>query len=241
MNSLNFIAIVILIASVLFTSADSKSQTINGNGIVSKEKRNVSSFSKIEINSVMNVFLKQTSEESVTIESDNNLFPYIETFVKDNTLIIEIKDKTKFNKYDKMNLYVNFKDINNLENNSVGNVKSENKLELTSFSIENNSVGNLDLDLNCQNLNVDINSVGNVTFSGKAVNVNISNNSVGNLDAFDMTAENMVIENNSVGNSNVYVTGEISIESNGVGNVFYKGNPKVKSLDKSGVGSVKKL
>ena len=188
----------------------------------------------------MNVYLKQSGTESVTIEADNNLFPYIETNVEGNTLKIETKKDYSLKNYKKLNVYISIKDINDLVNNSVGNVKSENQLNFSSLNIENNSVGNLDLDLSGKNLNVEINSVGNVTFSGKADNVSIENNSVGNLEAFDFAVVNLNIENNSVGNSEVYATGEITIESNGVGNVIYKGDPVVKSMKKSGVGSVKK-
>lgn len=243
MKILSLLSFLILFASVLITSSQTQAQstTIKGNGNVSKETRSISSFSKIELNSVMNVFLKQSGTESITIEADNNLFKYIETYVKDNTLYIETKENYNIQKSKKLNVYVSFKDLNNLTNNSVGNVKSENQFNLSSFNIENNSVGNLNLDLTCKNLNAEINSVGNVTLSGKADNANIENNSVGNLDAFDMITVNLSIENNSIGNSEVHATGEISIESNGVGNVLYKGDPKVKSLEKSGIGNVKKM
>lgn len=241
MKILNLLTFLFMTATLLFSASESKSQTIKGNGDIAKETRNVSSFSKLELNSVMNVFLKQTGSESVTIEADKNLIPFIKTYVKESTLIIEIEKDIKFDGYEKMNVYVSLVDLNNIENNSVGNVKSENQLNLSSLTIENNSVGNLDLDLNCKNLNTEINSVGNVSLSGKADNVSIENNSVGNLDAIDLTAVNLTIESNSVGNSNVYATGEISIEANGVGNVIYKGDPVIKSLKKNGVGNVKKF
>lgn len=241
MKILNLLTLLIMTSALLFSASESKSQTVKGNGDIAKETRSISSFSKLELNSVMNVFLKQTSSESVTIEADKNLIPFIKTYVKESTLIIEIEKDIKFDGYEKMNVYVSLVDLNNLENNSVGNVKTENQLNLSSLTIENNSVGNLDLDLNCKNLNTEINSVGNVSLSGKADNVSIENNSVGNLDAMDLAAVNLTIESNSVGNSNVYATGEISIEANGVGNVIYKGDPTVKSLKKNGVGNVKKL
>lgn len=240
MKIFNFLPSLIFLVSLLFTSSVSHSQTIKGDGNVTKETRSISSFSKIEINSVMNVFLKQSNTESIVVETDKNILPYVETYVKDNTLKIEIKNKIELDGYEKLNVYVSLKDINNLGNNSVGNVRSENQLKLTSFTIENNSVGNLDLDLSCDNLNAEINSVGNVTFSGNAGKVNIENNSVGNLDAFDLTADILNIESNSVGNSNVNASGEIYIEANGVGNVTYKGNAVLKKSSESGMGKIRK-
>ncbi|HMS33954.1 MAG TPA: head GIN domain-containing protein [Ignavibacteria bacterium] len=223
------------------SSEISLAQDLKGNGIVEKETRSLSSFNEIEINSVLNVFLKQSDNESVTVESDKNLIPYIKTYVKDGRLIIDVKDKFKLKSSTKLNVYVSLKNLTNLINNSVGNVKSENRLNLSSLNIMNNSVGNLELDLSCNSLNAELNSVGDVTFRGNANNANIQNNGVGNLKAGDMTAEVLLIENNSVGNSTVSASRELYIESNGVGNVLYSGNAELKKSESNGVGKIKKM
>ena len=236
MKTYIFLQITFLFFTVVLNSTDSRSQT---NTI--KETRTISSFTEIEINTASNVFLKQSENESITLEGNTNLVSNIKTYVEDGRLIIENKEKNKSEKNASLNIYINFKDLTKLVNNSVGNVKSENRLNLSSFNLENNSVGNLDIDINCNNLNAEINSVGNVTFTGNVKKANIQNNSVGNLDAFDLTADVLKIENNSVGDSKVNATGEIYIEANGVGNVSYKGSAVLKKSESNGVGKIKKM
>ncbi len=241
MKKLKLFSLILTLSIIMTSSEISLAQDLKGNGIVEKETRSLSSFNEIEINSVLNVFLKQSDNESVTVESDKNLIPYIKTYVKDGRLIIDVKDKFKLKSSTKLNVYVSLKNLTNLINNSVGNVKSENRLNLSSLNIMNNSVGNLELDLSCNSLNAELNSVGDVTFRGNANNANIQNNGVGNLKAGDMTAEVLLIENNSVGNSTVSASRELYIESNGVGNVLYSGNAELKKSESNGVGKIKKM
>lgn len=241
MKKLKLFSLILTLSIIMTSSEISLAQDLKGNGIVEKETRSLSSFNEIEINSVLNVFLKQSDIESVTVESDKNLIPYIKTYVKDGRLIIDVKDKFKLKSSTKLNVYVSLKNLTNLINNSVGNVKSENRLSLSSLNIMNNSVGNLELDLSCNSLNAELNSVGDVTFRGNANNANIQNNGVGNLKAGDMTAEVLLIENNSVGNSTVSASRELYIESNGVGNVLYTGNAELKKSESNGVGKIKKM
>jgi hypothetical protein len=241
MKSLNLFSLILTLSIIMTSSTISLSQDLKGDGNIAKETRSIPAFNEIEINSALNVFLKQSDNESVTVESDKNLLPYIKTYVKDGRLIIDVKDKFKLKSSTKLNVYVSLKNMTNLINNSVGNVKSENRLNLTSLNIKNNSVGNLELDISCNNLNAELNSVGNVTFKGNAGNANIQNNGVGNLEAGDMTAEVLLIENNSVGNSTVSASREIYIESNGVGNVLYSGNAELKKSESNGVGKIKKM
>jgi hypothetical protein len=224
----------------MITAEKSSAQDIKGDGNVVKESRSVSSFSKIEMDDVINVFLTQAESESVIVESDKNIIPLISTNVKDDKLYITLKSGIKIEKVTKINVYVNIRNIDEIELNGVGNLKSTNKLELGNFKISSNSVGNTNLDLSCDNLELQNNSVGNTTLTGKAENVNIISNSVGNVNASGLTAQILTIHNNSVGNAEVKADKEIYISQSGIGNITYKGNAVVRKLDKSGIGNVRK-
>lgn len=233
----------LLTLSLFFISSQNVfSQTVYGDGNVVKETRTLSSFNSIELNGVMNVFLKQGSNESAVIEADKNIIPYIVTKVNSSgELEISSIEKVDIKKSTKLNVYVTIKDISKLECNGVGNLSSESKLDLNDLEIENNGVGNIDLDVNCNKLELENNSVGNTTLSGNIDNVNIEHNGVGNIKAYDLIADNLKIESNAVGNAEVNSQREIFITLNGMGNVYYKGNASVKKLEKNGFGNVKKM
>jgi len=236
-----FYSFLLLLLSFTFISAGTiNSQSIYGDGNVVKESRTVSSFDKIEINGVVNVYLKQGSSESAVIEADKNLVPYILTSVKNGTLTISTKEDFNLKKSTKLNVYVTLTNLTDLECNSVGNVKTESKLDLNNVNIENNSVGNIDLELDCNKLTLENNSVGNSTLSGNIDIGNIEHNGVGNIKAFDLKADVLTIESNAVGNAEVSSEREIYIELNGMGNINYKGAAAVKKLEKNGLGNIKK-
>lgn len=231
----------VLLLIFTFTSADQiHSQSIYGDGNIVKESRDISSFNKIEINGLVNVYLKQGTTESVTVEADKNLIPYILTSVKNGIMNISTKEDFNLKKSTKLNVYVTLNNITDLECNGVGNVKTESKLDLNDINIENNSVGNIDLEINCNKLILENNSVGNTILTGNIDIGNIEHNGVGNIKAFDLKSDILTIESNAVGNAEVSSEREIYIELNGMGNINYKGAAAVKKLEKNGFGNIKK-
>lgn len=240
MNQIKLFLIILTGVLIMSNPVFLKAQELKGNGDVAKETRSVASFDIIENDGVLNVILIQADKESVVVEADRNLLPVIITKVNDNKLFISTKEGAKIEKSAKLNVYVTFRDLKELELNSVGNVRSQNQLKLNDIKIENNSVGNINLDIDCNDLSLENNSVGNTALTGKVNNAKIEMNSVGNLKASDLIVQTLKIESNAVGNAEVNSEKEIYITQNGMGNITYSGNAVVKKLEKNGFGNVKK-
>jgi len=241
MKTLTLTYALFLTAVLMNLTAIVTAQTIRGDGNVVKENRSALAFNQIETNGIMNVYLNQGESESITVEADKNIIPYIETIVSGNELRIGMKEDVEIKKSTKLNVYVTLRSINKLELNGVGNVESQDKLKLNDLTVINSGVGNLKLNLDCEKLKMDMNAVGNVTLTGSVNNASIDHNGVGNLKAFDLSTNTMNIQSNGVGNSEVSSDNEIYINLNGMGNVSYKGNAVVKELNKNGFGNVKKM
>jgi len=227
MKTLTLYALLLVTAVLMSFTITANAQSIHGDGNVVQESRSVSSFDKLKLNGVMNVYLNQGNSEFVVVEADKNIISYVETKVKGNSLHIQTKEDVEIKKSTKLNVYVTFKNIDKLELNGVGNVESENQLKLNDLTIINSGVGNLKLNLDCEELNLDMNAVGNSTLIGRVNNAAIDHNGVGNLKAFDLTTNVMNIQSNGIGNSEVSSDDEIYITLNGMGNVSYKGNAVV--------------
>src|SRR6476660_1500988 len=67
---------------------------IKGNGISKTEKREVGSFSGLSSSGLMDVTIAYGNSTSIILEGDENILPYVETFVKDGKLRIKVKDLT---------------------------------------------------------------------------------------------------------------------------------------------------
>ncbi|MFW5714488.1 MAG: GIN domain-containing protein [Brevefilum sp.] len=65
--------------------------TVHGSGEVVIENRDVDSFSKIEANGDLELFVTQV-EPGIEVHAESNLMKYIHTYVEDQTLFVEIAD-----------------------------------------------------------------------------------------------------------------------------------------------------
>src|SRR5215471_5120296 len=67
---------------------------VAGSGKITTEPRNVSGFSAVSLNGSGRLVIEQTGSESLTVTGDDNLLPYIETYVSGKTLTIGEKSGT---------------------------------------------------------------------------------------------------------------------------------------------------
>ena len=215
--------------------------TLKGSGTVTIEQRAVSSFDKIEIVSgVFTVHLTQGDEESVEVEIDDNLQPYVEVRNNGSTLVVEIVEKIKFGKTAKNNIHIKLKDIDLLRVSGVCNIKSSGSLYLPVFVFDVKGVCNGDLELYCEQLNVRLEGVANIELRGEATELNVNNSGVGNLNARKMEAAKAKVVNSGVGSVNVHATQELSMTNSGVGSITYSGDAEILTMNSTGVGKIKR-
>ena len=130
------------------------SNKVKGNGKVTTEVREIGSFDEIILEGVFNVYLLQKEKESVRVETDENLLPFIVTEVENNVLTIKMKDNSEIEKMKKINIYITLVDINNLETKGVGLINCMGQLKLKNIDLSLNGVGATHLNLICDTLNV---------------------------------------------------------------------------------------
>ena len=231
--------IVITLSLFLFMSCASEEDNgVTGEGSVVSIIKPVESFNRLKIEGVFNVYLNQDKTEKVRIEAEQNILDLIKVYNDGKTLFINYDSKLSVSKSETVDLYITIKDLKELDLEIVGDVKTNNSLDLSKFLLTNNSIGNIDFALLSKKFTIINNSVGNVNLFGLVEKFTLDNNSVGNVDAYPLTAEKVIIENHSVGNIKVNATYSIDIENNGVGNVTYIGNPEKRSIENNALGNV---
>ncbi len=86
----------IFLLLVIALSLNSCLDSIDGNGKVKTETRDVSSFDKIEVSDNFQVILNQGVKEKLEIAVDENLIKFIETKVENNILKISSARSIKY-------------------------------------------------------------------------------------------------------------------------------------------------
>ena len=236
-------AIIILIVLsatglVLLSMASCNCHGKHRSGHVTTEDRTVTPFRKLSIEGVFPVEISQNGEkESVKVETDENFQSTVLVKNEGDKLSISMESKTITGK---VRVFINVKNINELEFNSVGNLSSTGTIKLDSLQLSSESVGKINLDLQAKYLHADLKSVGGTTLSGKVNEVRINNKSIGALSAFGLRANTLMIHNTAVGSTEVYADSAFYIRSSAVGALYYKGPGALKELKSDGVGRVQK-
>lgn len=240
LSKMMFISFVLLFSSCddMTVSTGDGSHEVKANGKVTTEEREIPAFSQIELEGVFNVYLLQKEKESIRIEADENVLPFIVTEVENNILTVKLKDDSKIKKMKKINVYITLADINKLETKGVGLLNCMGKLNLKSLELNLKGVGATKLNLDCEALNVNSELVGSLNLSGSAISLNIKHKGIGAFEAFDMKAEKVNIESDGIGKVEVYASKQLIVDAKGLGGVSYKGNPSAKNIRSNGVGVV---
>jgi hypothetical protein len=230
----------LLLLSALFLlifsniQAQKTKETIEGNGKLVTRDVAVQSFNELKAGGVYELRLSQGSKEGVRIEADENLHEYFNVRNEGSKLVIDMKklENKNLNVKNKMRVYVTFKQLNDLELSTVGNVVTENQLSFQNVEIKNKSVGNVDLKLTANKLELENKSVGNITLSGRAQQAILKNSAVGNLEAGDFIVQDMYIENTGVGNAEINAVKELKVKDSFLGKVKNKGNATTRKMNK---------
>jgi hypothetical protein len=82
---------------------------------------------------------------------------------------------------------------------------------------------------------------GDIELTGSTGTLEIKHISSGDLDAVKLLAGSCFIEKSGSGDTSVWVDGDLSIDSSGSGDVYYRGNTQIKSLSVTGSGDVSKI
>ena len=232
---------ILLTAATLVVLSSCHGYGKQGSGHVTTENREIKPFTTMTIEGLFPIEISQTGgPESVKVETDDNLQSLITVRTEGDELIIKTDQHASIRRSTKMKVYINIKNLTQLDFKSVGSLNTTDTLHLDSLDINSESVGKLNLAINARYLHADLQSVGSTTLSGKVYEVRINNKSVGGLSAFDLKTKIMMIHNTSVGANEIYADSAFYIRSESVGSLLYKGPGEVKELKSEGIGRVQK-
>lgn len=210
---------------------------IRGNGNVVKETREISSFSGIKVGGAFEVYLSQSNTESLTIEADENLMSVIETEVRGNTLVISTRENIQDSK--KLNIFISFKDIDNLNISGACNLKSKGMLNFSSLKFDGSGASEIDLQLTTNKLSCNFSGASDIEFSGNAKICDIEISGAAELKAFDLETDEMELRVSGAADARVNASKYLKINASGAASVQYVGNPNIDQHT-SGASSIRK-
>ncbi|MEQ1518767.1 MAG: head GIN domain-containing protein, partial [Usitatibacteraceae bacterium] len=145
--------------------------SVAGSGTVKTETRSVGGFTGVSLSVPGKATLVQGSSEGVTIETDDNILPLIETVVEEGKLKIRFKDRNTTVKTKTLRMTINVKSIESIAVAGSTDVHVA-KLQASKLKISIAGAGDAFITtLDADTLNISIAGSGNFAAGGKANSV----------------------------------------------------------------------
>jgi len=239
MNTRSLKLLVVLILAVFLISACG-ARYIQGSGNLITEEREVSGFDGLNLAGYGEVIITQSDEESLTIETDENLMQYIQTEVRNNTLYIEFTDKIIPDPSLSITFNLSVTNLESLELAGAGSFDIKS-LETPSLGILFDGAGNIKLgSLSADELTVQLNGAGSINAAGEVVKQDVTISGAGRYSTPDLKSSQADVLVEGLGQVEIWVTDTLTVNIEGAGSVNYYGSPSV-TQNVEGAGSIQSL
>ena len=209
--------------------------SVRGSGNVVSEAREVSGFDKIALDGSGTVRIEVTGSESLTIEAEDNLLPYLTSDVDEGTL--ELGSSRTITATEEI--------VYTIEVVSLAEVRIGGSGDVTVPGV---SGDRLEVDISgsgsfeSPGIEVDsfvggISGSGGIEVSGAAGSLDVSISGSGAFAGADLTAKTGSVSISGSGDATVNVTDRLEAEVSGLGDIVYFGNPELDA-ETSGLGNI---
>jgi hypothetical protein len=211
------------------------SEKVQGNGNIKKQARELGHFTGVSLSLPAQMELRMGNTESISIETDDNLLPLIDTVIEDGTLKIR-PNKRNLNLHSKtMKIVVQAKDVSRVSLGGSGSIDADTlKGGKLQFDLGGSGAINVK-GVESDSLSVTVGGSGNLkTGGGWTKQLSVSIGGSGDVNMGQVKAKEASVSVAGSGEATVAVSDALSVTIAGSGDVNYYGDPKVS---KSVVGS----
>src|SRR5690606_22933747 len=125
------------------SDCDTNVKELKGSGNVITESRETKSFSSLELNSIIQIKFTQSDKFSLKIIAEDNVIPFIETRVKDKTLVVDICGVKDLKTKESIIVEITGPDLNKIESNGTGSISIEGPVQSEEIIIRNSGTGDI--------------------------------------------------------------------------------------------------
>ena len=239
MKQIIFIAIIASVVSL--SCGEIFGNRIRGNGKIKIETRSSLEFTGVDVSGAIDLYIKQDSLRTISIETDENLLAHIEIINDGQRLIIRPERGYNLKPSKDIKVFVSSPVFNRLEASGACDIFSDNKI-ITDNDLYFDLSGscNVKVELKAPKVKADLSGSCDINLKGETKAFIINGSGSTNIKSMELMAENVNIDISGSGSAEVFASVKLDVDISGSGSVNYKGNPKVNQQI-SGSGSVKKV
>ena len=217
------------------------SEQIQGSGAIKRQQRDPGHFTGVANALAAKVEVRIGNTEGVTIETDDNLLPLVETVVEDGMLKIRpVKRNMNFNTRT-MKIIVQARSIDHISLGGSGTIDSD-ALRARKMTVDLGGSGTISLKgIEADSMSVSLGGSGDLKVAGgSAKDVSISIGGSGNVKMGPVRSNSVSVTIAGSGEATVWAKESLSLTVAGSGDVNYYGDPRV-TTSVIGSGSTRRL
>lgn len=258
MQKLSVVVVILAIAALACSSV--VPQGVRGSGNLTTKSFDVGGFSEIELDTIGRVEFVQGEVDSLEVETDDNIMPYVDVRVVNGRLQLSDKGNALLLPSDTIIFRVTAKSVNALTVSSSGAISSDS-LEADNLTLALNGSGEINLAkasagqctitsdgsgridvgaLECEKVGLDMSASGAVDLSGETPLLTLDGSGSGDAILGDLKATEVKAHLSASGSATVWAVELLDAKVNGSGSLSYYGQPKVTS-SVTGSGSLNSL
>jgi hypothetical protein len=212
---------------------------VKGSGKLVNEKRAVSGFNEVALDLSANLEVVQGATEGVSVEADDNIFPYIETVVENGRLRVRFSKHISYRSNSTIKVVVNARNVEGLTVSGSGDI-SANGLKTLKLRTRISGSGNISIKaLQVDDLSVAISGSGNFVADGAANSLEGSIAGSGDMRAAGLSAKRVKISIAGSGDATLWVRETLQVSVAGSGDIKYYGEGSLTRSSVAGSGSVR--
>ena len=213
-------------------------EVIKGNGTIETKSFPQNNFNAISIAGGWTADIRYSETFSIQIETDENIFPYLDISRICNTLNIGFKSGYSISPT-QCKVSITMPALIRLQTaGSLTAVISSFNIPQATMSIDISGSGNITArDITVNTLKVDVSGSADFSATGKAENMIADISGSGDIKTTDFETEKADISISGSGSAKVWVTRHLKADIGASGSVRYKGNPVIETKS-SGSGRI---
>lgn len=209
---------------------------VMGNGKVVSDERTVGAFRTVTIASGFTAMVKPGAR-AVTIHADENLLSYLETEVRGDSLVVDVKPDTLLAGVSALDVTI-FNDVIEGLDASGGSQVDATATPIPTFKLGASGGSRVNLDsLSSTELDADASGGSHVTAAGTATSARAGASGGSIVDLTSVALATLEVTASGGSTVNASVTGSVAGSASGASQVTITGNPTV-SVDRSGASTV---
>lgn len=231
----------IILFSIVFTACENTENVIP-NDNVTTQQHSYSDYDRIEAEAAFTIYVEfSDTEETIEIETNDNLHQYIEVKKESNTLRIGIRDNINIKGSATLNAYVTTKNVTGYAASGASRIFVDDELSAEDVSIFLSGASQFTGEVFTVDLNGEISGASTIQLTGEAESSNFTASGASNIGGFGFSTEYLNVNFSGASMLSLTVNDKLDVIASGGSIISYKGSGVVNSQKLTGDSQIFKV